>query len=151
MPKSKSEPVEKDFLAYAEKPPTPLQAHLADWLLEKTEYDPARAKSKADAFRRGVQLSAALRMEHQKSPENAERRELLKEEVAAARPVKAPKKAKKVVEPEPDEDDVDDEDEDDDEPAPKARKAPRPAKSAKKTRKAKPVTADDEEEIEAPF
>jgi hypothetical protein len=150
MPKSKSEPVEKDFLAYAEKPPTPLQAHLADWLLEKTEYDPARAKSKADAFRRGVQLSAALRMEHQKSPENAERRELLKEEVAAARPVKAPKKAKKVVEPEPEEeDDVDEED--DDEPAPKARKVARPAKSAKKTRKAKPVTADDEEEIEAPF
>jgi hypothetical protein len=147
MPKSKSEPVEKDFLAYAEKPPTPLQAHLADWLLEKTEYDPARAKSKADAFRRGVQLSAALRMEHQKSPENAERRELLKEEVAAARPVKAPKKAKKVVEPEPDEED----DVDEDEPAPKARKVARPAKSAKKTRKAKPVTADDEEEIEAPF
>lgn len=87
---------EKSYEGYAAKEPTDLHEHLSDWIQEKTGYDPASAKSKQQAFLKGVQLGALLRMDHQASPENQERRRTLaertakaKEEAKAAKPAKA--------------------------------------------------------------
>jgi hypothetical protein len=64
---------EPDFEAVLAKGPTALQEHFLDWVLEKTGYDPAAAKTKAVAFAEGVRISAALRGAHQASPENQQR------------------------------------------------------------------------------
>lgn len=162
MPKSET----KDFAAYVEKNPTPAQQHFVDWVQEVTGYDPAKARTKADAFAMGARLCFALRMDHQRSEENQARleeaRAAREDGEEAPKPKKAAKKArpKTAAEPEPEELDAE-EDEAEEEPAPKrARKgAPRPAKAAKKTakkaaRRAAPVEETDEEddeELEAPF
>lgn len=91
---------EKDYTSYAKKDPTDLHSHLAEWIKDKTEYDPATAKSKAEAFQKGVQLGALLRMDHQSSPENQERRRTLAERtkpVEEAKPAKATKATKPVA------------------------------------------------------
>jgi hypothetical protein len=71
MPRPNSE--EMDFESYLNKPPTKLHEHLAEWILEKTGYDPAAEKSKLAAFNAGIRLGAQLRMAHQASPENQKR------------------------------------------------------------------------------
>lgn len=162
MPKSET----KDFAAYVEKTPTPTQQHFVDWVQEVTGYDPAKARTKADAFAMGARLCFVLRMDHQRSEENQERlaaaRAEREEGDEAPKPKKAAKKArpKTAAEPEPEGLDAE-EDEAEEEPAPKrARKVARPAKAAKKTaakkaaRRAAPVEEADEEgdeELEAPF
>lgn len=82
----------RDLTAYPGKPLTELQEHLAQWLMDKCGYDPKRdAHTKMDAFLMGVKLSAVLRMDHQRSPENQDR-------LATIRwPRKAKKAAKKIA------------------------------------------------------
>lgn len=63
---------EKDYTEYRDKPPTDLQTRFVPWLLEQTGYNPATAKTKADAFADGVRLSVYLRIPFQASPENKE-------------------------------------------------------------------------------
>lgn len=64
-----------DFTKYPAKEPSSLHLHFANWIKEKTNFDPSRdARSKEDAFLRGVQLGTLLRQVHQRSPENRERR-----------------------------------------------------------------------------
>ena len=90
---------------------TPLQKHFGEWVAEKSGVEFGTAKEQA-AFIKGASTALALRMEHQKSPENhefkAEQREA-REQEAAARPKRAPKA---VVE------------EEDEAPAPKRRGRP---------------------------
>jgi hypothetical protein len=59
-----------DLSAYATKAPSDMQVRFADWLLEETGYDPAKAKSKEEAFRAGVALGAYLRPTFQRSDTN---------------------------------------------------------------------------------
>lgn len=67
-----------DLPSYVDKPPSELQTHLKDWILDKTGYDPSTdAKTKQAAFEMGVKLATTLRMAHQASDENARRRESL--------------------------------------------------------------------------
>jgi hypothetical protein len=77
MPKPPSQTAaaytEPDFAKIVAKPTSPLQEHFHDWVLEKTGYDPATAKTKAAAFAEGIRLGTALRGIHQASPENQER------------------------------------------------------------------------------
>src|SRR5215471_17503894 len=61
-----------DLTGYATKPPSDMHVRFADWLLEQTEYDPAKAKSKEEAFRAGVALGAYLRPTFQRSDTNHE-------------------------------------------------------------------------------
>lgn len=143
---AKTEEKEVNLTGYLNKKPTDLQERFADWLLEEdiVGYDPAKAKTKEEAFREGVRLATAMRMIFQASPENraanAERKAALKSEVEEEAP--APKKAKKAAaatkaikakKAEPVEDD----------------EAIAPPKKAKKAAKAKRRTMDDEDE--APF
>lgn len=143
---AKTEEKEVNLTGYLNKKPTDLQERFADWLLEEdiVGYDPAKAKTKEEAFREGVRLATAMRMIFQASPENraanAERKAALKSEVEEEAP--APKKAKKAAaatkaikakKAEPVEDD----------------EAIAPPKKAKKAAKAKRRTTDDEDE--APF
>lgn len=79
---------EVDYTTYADKPATDLQERFAEWITDKTEYDPSAAKTKQAAFEDGVRLSVFLRIPFQKSPENQEARA-----EKAAEP-KAAKKAK---------------------------------------------------------
>lgn len=67
-----AEATEEDFTKYKDKEPTELQARFAPWLVEKTGYDPAVAKTKQAAFEAGVRLAVALRIPFQASPENRE-------------------------------------------------------------------------------
>jgi hypothetical protein len=149
----------KDYTAYVDKAPTALQEHITDWLQEVTEYDPTKARTKAEAFAMGVKLTVALRMEHQKSEANQERLAALRTDDAPAK-AKAKKKAAKKAEEAAEELEEAEEEAEEEAPAPKrARKgAPRPAKAAKKTaaksrRRAAPAEddADEDEELEAPF
>lgn len=150
---------EKDYTVYLDKDATDLQTRLADWILDKTEYQPADT----DTFYDAVRLATALRMEFQASPENqkvlADRRAAKEEEAAAAeeappkrrgRPAKA-----KVVEEEPEaEEDVEEA------PKPRARRTRTATATATKTakaparrtgtRKAKPA-ADVEDDDAAPY
>lgn len=123
------------YAEYLEKEPTDLQDHLTGWLLDKTGYEPENP----DDFAEGVRLCVALRMTHQASEENAERRAASEErsatKAAQAAKVKAadedeapkrrgrPPKAKAV--------------EEDETPAPKRRGRPPKIKAA-------------DEEVEAP-
>lgn len=81
-----------DFEAAAAKEPTDLQVHLADWIIDKTGMTFASKAAEA-AFRKGVQLATTLRMKHQASDENQERRAAL-EAAAAAAEAEAPTPAK---------------------------------------------------------
>lgn len=94
---AKTEEAERDYTAAVDKPISELQQHLHDWLLDKTEYDPAKAKTKAEAFLMGVKLTVQLRMQHQASPENQERQaaaEAAREEREAAKAEKPKGKSK---------------------------------------------------------
>lgn len=127
------------YADYLDKEPTDLQDHLTGWLLEKTGYEPENA----DDFAEGVRLCVALRMTHQASEENAERRAASEERSVA----KAKAKAVKAVE------------EDEDEaPAPKRRGRPpkaklveedEPAAAPVKRGRGRPPKAKPEE-VEAP-
>jgi hypothetical protein len=98
MPKPASQAAagyqEPDFAAIVAKPPTALQEHFHTWVLEKTEYDPAKAKTKAEAFAEGIRIGTALRGVHQASPENQERLAEAKAAREAAAAVAEPKPAK---------------------------------------------------------
>lgn len=168
--KSKSRPApepeeideEKDYSLYLEKAPTALHERFADWILEKTGYEP----TDEEEFRTAVSLSTALRMEHQRSPENQEvlaenraKAAAAKEEreSAPAKPRGRPKKRAAVEEPEDIEEDVEEDEEE--APAPKRRparaKAGATTKTAAKTgatraRRARPAAKKATKE-EAPF
>ena len=64
---------EKDYTTVLGKAPTALQARFAEWLMgEEVGYDPKSAKSKEEAFREGVRLGVAHRMNYQASTHNRE-------------------------------------------------------------------------------
>lgn len=87
---------ERSFQGYGDKEPSDLHTHLAEWIKTKTGYNPDNAASEQEAFLKGVQLGALLRMEHQASPENKERRESLATRTAKAREeAKAAKQAER--------------------------------------------------------
>lgn len=90
---AKNAVVETDFTVYATKTPTTMQARFADWLLEETEYDPSKAKSKEEAFRMGVALGAYLRPTYQASDANQSARKETRE-AAPEKAVKTPRAAK---------------------------------------------------------
>ena len=93
---------EKDYTEYADKPATDLQERFVPWLLDKTGYNPATAKTKADAFAAGVRLSVYLRIPFQASPENKEAtltaRQARAEELEAIRAQREEDKAAKAAE-----------------------------------------------------
>lgn len=80
---------ERDYTEYRDKEATPLQQRFGPWLIEKTGYNPAVAKTKQDAFDAGVRLAVSLRIPFQASPENREATEELRkqreEELATTR------------------------------------------------------------------
>lgn len=128
---------EKDFTEYAEKPATDLHKRLAAWVVEKTEYDPSGAKSKAEAFLDGIRLCKFLQMEFQSSPENQavlEERRL--EKANAKAEAKEAKKAKKAKAVEADSEDTDND----------AEETPAPAKTSGKKSKAKAAPVEEPEE-----
>lgn len=157
---------ERDYTLYLDKAPTDLQDRLADWLIDKVgvEFDD---DAEEQAFREGVRLCGALRMDFQASPENqtvlAERRAAKaagddEEDEAPAKPKKSTgKKAKpkKVVDDEPD-DEEDEEDEQAPAPKPKARRATKAKAAAdskpkaRRTAKTRKAAADDSEDA-APY
>lgn len=151
----------KDYSSYIEKDATPTQERMIEWLQsEDVGYDPATAKTKAEAFFMGAKLVFALRMEFQRSPFNQalleERRlelEAAKSETTAAAPKKARVTRKaKAEEPEPEEDEEDDDDliedeeddiaEDEEEETPPP--APKRATRASRTTRAKAAAAASE-------
>jgi hypothetical protein len=154
---------ERDYTAYVDKTATQLQLEFTEWVLDKTEVDPAQYKTKEQAFREGVRLSMALRSAHQASPENQESLARRRAAAAAANggdaeeeepaprktaratakaaPAPAKKAAKKVARPAPE---PEEEEEVVEEPAP----ARRPAKKATAVRRGGRATVTDEE---APF
>jgi len=87
-----------ELSAYATKAASDMQVRFADWLLDQTEYDPAKAKSKEEAFRAGVALGAYLRPTFQRSEANHEAWGASGAKVPGiarkATPAKAPKAAK---------------------------------------------------------
>jgi len=121
------------YAEYLEKEPTDLQDHLTGWILDKTGYEP----DNPDDFAEGVRLCVALRMTHQASEENAERRAASEERSA----MKAKAKAA----------------EEDEDPAPKRRGRPPKAKpileeveTPAPKRRGRPPKAKTTEEVEAP-
>jgi hypothetical protein len=64
------EPV--DATTYLDKAPTVLQARFAGWIKDEVGYNPATAKTKAEAFEEGVRLATATRMVFQASDFNRE-------------------------------------------------------------------------------
>lgn len=69
------ETVERDLAAYADKPATPSLEFYSEWLQDATGYDPAAAKSKAEAFERAVYLAVTLHRDFQTSDQNIEFKE----------------------------------------------------------------------------
>lgn len=61
---------EGGYPRYKSKAPTTTQARFTDWIIEKAEVDTNAFRNKDQAFREGVRLSMALRMQFQASPEN---------------------------------------------------------------------------------
>jgi hypothetical protein len=172
-PKAQSKAVaeEQDWTSYKDKAPTALQERFVGWITEETTYNPAAAKTKAEAFAAGVRLATALRMPFQRSPQNQEALEEARaataerkaaraaepapakktaavpaasKKAAPAKKTTARKAAKAVPEPEPDEveEEVVDLDQEETTPAPKAARSRRPAKRAR---------ASAAQEDEAPF
>lgn len=92
------------YAEYAEKEPTSLQAHMAEWIPEVTGIDVTQFEDVQTAFEEGVRLSVALRMEYQRSPENRERtaaeREEREEEEQRRREERAAARAKREEEAE---------------------------------------------------
>lgn len=130
---------EKDYSLYLEKEATPLQERFADWIIEKTGYEPVDEEE----FRLAVQLATALRMEHQRSPENqevleAKRAEKEERDLERANKPKAKRgRPRKVAEDvDEDVDDVDDDVEEDVEETPKPARRSTRAKSGTTTRAA---------------
>lgn len=95
MPREKAP--EGDFTRYASLAPTPLQERFGPWIMEKTGYDPATAKSKQEAFLAGVRLAVALRIPFQASPENKSAAAQLRAERAKSSDEQAEKPAKKTA------------------------------------------------------
>ena len=124
------------YADYLDKEPTDLQDHLTGWLLDKTGFEPENP----DDFAEGVRLCVALRMTHQASPENAERRAASEERSA----VKAAQAAKAKAA------------EEDEDPAPKRRGRPPKAKAVEEDetpapkRRGRPPKVKPTEEVEAP-
>lgn len=92
---AKAKDAEKDYTKYLGKPPTALQEHMADWVIEKTGITFGTKKEEA-AFREGIRLGILLRIPHQASPENHAARADRKPEPKPAKatkaaPVEAPK------------------------------------------------------------
>jgi hypothetical protein len=87
---------DQDLTKYADKPGTPMHDAFVEWMLDETGYDPNSAKTKADAFARGVILGAYLRPTYQRSEANHDRRT-----EPAPKPVKAAKTAKAAPEATP--------------------------------------------------
>lgn len=145
----------KDYSTYIEKSPTPTQARMIDWLKgDEVGYDPATAKTKAEAFEMGAKLVFALRMEFQRSAFNqeaiADRRAELedaKAETQAAAPKKtrvtraAKAKAAEEPEPEPEDDEIFEDEEDDVEEDDVEEETPAPAPKRRATRAAAAKTA----------
>lgn len=90
----------EDFTSYASKPATPLQERFAEWVTDKTGYDPSSAKSKQAAFEEGIRLGVALRIPFQKSAENQAERAKRAAEPKPEKAAKAPKAAPVVEETE---------------------------------------------------
>jgi len=63
---------EIDFDAYAEKAPTSLQEHFAEWLIDNMQIEFPTQKAEA-IFKNAVRLAVALRIPYQRSAENKER------------------------------------------------------------------------------
>lgn len=146
---------ERDYTAYADKPPTDLQKRFSDWIVEKTGYEP----EDMDSFSEGVRLATALRMAFQASPENQEALANRREEVSAAKQAKADKpkgkakaaKVAKVTKDTEDDADVDAEESEEDD-APVARKqAPRRRKAAEPEPEVAESEDDAEDDGDAPF
>jgi hypothetical protein len=99
-PKAQSKAVaeEQDWTSYKDKAPTALQERFVGWITEETTYNPAAAKTKAEAFAAGVRLATALRMPFQRSPQNQEALE-------EARAATAERKAARAAEPAPGQED----------------------------------------------
>lgn len=124
--------VEPDFKHYVEKPATATQEHFHEWVLQKTGYDPATAKTKAAAFEAGIRIGTSLRGLHQASPENQDR---LAEQREASRAAAAEKASQPKAE----------------KPAPAAAPAKAaPAKAAKATKATKAAPAAPVEPAVAP-
>jgi hypothetical protein len=94
---------EVDYTIYKDKAPTKLQARFPDWLIEKVGVT-FGTKKEEQAFREGVRLATALRMEFQASPENRAATEQERAERAASKatapapePTPAPAKAAKAA------------------------------------------------------
>lgn len=140
MPKPASKAAETyqepDFTRYLDKPMTSTQEHFHDWVLTKTGYDPATAKTKAASFAEGIRIGTALRGAHQASPENQDRLAEAKAareaaEAEEATPVAKPTKAAKAT------------------PAAAAAKAAPATKAARsKASKAAPAVVEPEPEAE---
>lgn len=139
--------VEKDYSTYLDKAPTDMQDRFRAWIEEVVGYNPATAKTKAEAFAEGARLATALRMDFQSSPENQEHLAARKAEIEAERAARAAKPKRKTRKPKAtDEVDEDTDDTDEEEapaPAPK-RRGRKPA--AKKPEPAPEVEEDDDDE-----
>jgi hypothetical protein len=91
---------DQDLTKYADKPGTAMHDAFVEWLKDETGYNPSAAKSKDEAFERGVILGAYLRPTYQRSEANMDRRgsvekaapKAKKASAAAAKPAKAAKK-----------------------------------------------------------
>jgi hypothetical protein len=84
---------EQDLTRYADKPPTAMHEAFIEWLLDETGYDPNSAKSKGEAFAKGVALGAYLRPTYQKSDANHDRPNFARRAAEES----APKSAKKAA------------------------------------------------------
>jgi hypothetical protein len=63
---------QSDVSTYLTKPATTLQSRFAEYIKTEVGYDPATAKTKAEAFAEGVRLATATRMIFQASDFNRE-------------------------------------------------------------------------------
>jgi hypothetical protein len=78
---------EYDYASYAGKPPSDLQKRMADFVIAKCGIEFSSKKEEA-AFRDGLRLGVALRIQFQASPENQAARA---EAAAKPKPAKEPK------------------------------------------------------------
>lgn len=131
-------PSKVDYTPYADKEPTDLQRRFGEWILDKTGIEFGTNKEEA-AFKEGVRLGTALRMQFQGSPENQEvleaRKAAVEERKTAPKPKRGRGRPKAEVEPEEVDEEPEEDEEEDDEPE-DAAPAPKPRKAAARSRKA---------------
>jgi hypothetical protein len=168
---------ERDYTPYATKPATVTMEQFGFWLLEVTELDGTyREGSKEEAaFLRGVQLGGTLRMDFQRSdwwkdsPDNPRNKEEEPEpEEKPARRGRAagngkaatakPARGRKAPEPEPEVEEEEEEEAEQEAPKATTRRTGRkpaaakaPAKPATRRGRKPAATAEDDEEVEAPY